>query len=93
VQALPVLDLRALLGVVASASLYVGNDGGIMHCAVALKVPTVAIMGPTEDDVWFPYARWGPYRVVRGRSQPLVAEYPDATVEEVLEEIEAVRVG
>lgn len=58
------LPLRELLALVASARLYVGNDGGIMHAAVALSRPTVALFGPTEPEIWFPYAAHGPYRVI-----------------------------
>jgi len=31
-------------------------DGAIAHAAVALGRPTLALFGPTEPDVWFPYA-------------------------------------
>ncbi|NIR43197.1 MAG: glycosyltransferase family 9 protein [Gemmatimonadetes bacterium] len=78
-RALPALDLRTLIALLAGADLYVGNDSGILHCAVALRTPTVGIFGPTEDDVWFPYERWGPYRVVRRETSGRT----DARVEEV----------
>lgn len=96
VLALPVLELSPLLALLANASLYVGNDGGILHCAVALRIPTVGMMGPTEDDVWFPYARWGPYRVVRGPSTMRskagwpISEFPSASVEDVMLAVEEV---
>jgi ADP-heptose:LPS heptosyltransferase len=97
VQALPALDLRELLALLANATLYVGNDGGILHCAVALQVPTVGILGPTEDDVWFPYSRWGPYRIVRRESgtsrredDQTIENFPDAGVEEVLTAVDDV---
>lgn len=63
-RALPALPLSELLALVAEASLYVGNDGGVLHCAVALGVPTVGVFGPTEPDIWFPHAGLGPHRVV-----------------------------
>jgi ADP-heptose:LPS heptosyltransferase len=96
VVALPVLELSPLLALLANASLYVGNDGGILHCAVALRVPTVGMMGPTEDDVWFPYARWGPYRIVRGpstlRSKAgwAISESPSASLDDVMLAVEEV---
>ena len=97
VQVLPVLDLRELLALLANATLYMGNDGGILHCAVALQVPTVGILGPTEDDVWFPYSRWGPYRIVRRESETprregerTIERFPDASVEEVLAAVDDV---
>jgi len=94
---LPALDLRSLMGLLAWASLYVGNDGGILHCAVALRVPTVGIFGPTDHEIWFPYASWGPYRMVRRRSEApgdggkLGSRFPNAPVDEVMTAIAEVR--
>ena len=69
VERLPVMDLRSGFALLTFASLYVGNDGGILHCAVALKVPTVGLFGgPTEVD-YFPYEHWGPYRCVGSCSE------------------------
>lgn len=62
---LPVLPLRDLLGVVAAADRVVSVDGGIVHCSVALERPTLALFGPTDASIWFPYERFGPYRVLR----------------------------
>ena len=59
--------LRGIAAVIASSSAVVANDGGIMHLAVALGKPTVAILGPTEPDVWFPYEGKGPFAVVTRR--------------------------
>jgi ADP-heptose:LPS heptosyltransferase len=67
----PPLDLTELLSLVARSRLYIGNDGGILHCAVALGRPTLGFFGPTDPAIWFPYAAWGPFRVLRGpESQP-----------------------
>ena len=49
----PVLDTAAVL---ARASLYVGNDSGLMHLAAASGVPTLGLFGPTRDEN---YAPWG----------------------------------
>jgi len=64
VDVLPRLDLRPLLAVLSRIRLYVGNDGGILHASVALGRPTVGLFGPTDPAIWFPYASWGPYRVL-----------------------------
>lgn len=63
-RALAPVGLPELLALLAEARAYVGNDGGILHCAVALGTPTVAVFGPTEADIWFPHAESGPHRVV-----------------------------
>lgn len=40
--------LGGTAAVIAGAALYVGNDSGLTHIAVALGTPTVAIFGPTD---------------------------------------------
>lgn len=45
-------ELAALL---RRASLFVGNDGGVMHLAAAVETPSVAIFGPTNHRAWGPY--------------------------------------
>jgi heptosyltransferase-2 len=42
-------DVRMLLGILARASLFVGNDSGPAHVAAALGRPGVAIFGSTSD--------------------------------------------
>jgi ADP-heptose:LPS heptosyltransferase len=34
--------------------------------AVAYRVPSVGLFGPTDPRIWFPYEDLGPYRVVTG---------------------------
>lgn len=51
----PDTDLRHLAALTADAQLFVGNDTGPLHLAVALKVNTVAIFGATDP------LRNGPY--------------------------------
>lgn len=63
-QPLPPMPLRELFAWMSEVGLYVGNDGGILHAAVALGRPTLGLFGPTEADIWFPYEAWGPYRVL-----------------------------
>ena len=48
------ITLRQFAALVERCSLFLCNDSGPMHIAAALKVPTVAIFGPTD------YVRWGP---------------------------------
>lgn len=67
---LPALSIADLSCLLTRAGLYVGNDGGVMHMAVAHQVPTVGLFGPTEPDIWFPYTQTGPYRVLGGIEGP-----------------------
>ena len=48
-------SLPQLAGVIAKSNLCISNDTGPMHLAVALKVPTVAIFGPTNPDITGPF--------------------------------------
>ena len=53
-----VLNTAAVIG---RASLYVGNDSGLMHLAAATGTPTLGVFGPTRDDN---YAPWGRHAAV-----------------------------
>ena len=94
---LEVLDVRSVMALLAHADLYVGNDGGILHAAIALGVPSVGLLGPTEPDIWFPYEHLGPYRVIHrcdeARSDPQgrpLSRLTGIDVEEVLARVEEV---
>ncbi len=65
---LPVIDLKQVLGVISQASLLVSADGGVMHTGVGLAVPTVALFGPTDPHLWFPYTEAGPFRVLTSKA-------------------------
>ncbi|MBN2170773.1 MAG: glycosyltransferase family 9 protein [Candidatus Krumholzibacteriota bacterium] len=52
---LPELGLSALAGLLANCRALVTADGGVMHLAVALGVPTLALFGPSDPAIWFPY--------------------------------------
>lgn len=64
---LPSLGLADALRVVAGAGRVISVDGGIMHAAVAMGVPTLALFGPTDPALWFPYEALGPYHVLASR--------------------------
>jgi lipopolysaccharide heptosyltransferase II len=67
VRVLSFQPLRTIAAVLASCDAVVANDGGIMHLAVAIGRPTVAVFGPTEPDIWFPYEGKGPFALVSRR--------------------------
>lgn len=61
------LDLLGQAQVLAGSTLLIGNDTGMIHLAEALKVPVVAVFGPTQPDLGF-----GPWRgQSRSVSSPL----------------------
>lgn len=58
-------DLPLAAACLARASLFVGNDSGLMHLAAASGVPTLGLFGPSPE---VHYAPWGAHAVsLRGR--------------------------
>lgn len=47
-------ELFLLAAMMERAQLFVGNDGGLLHFAAALDVPTVSVWGPTHPGKWGP---------------------------------------
>lgn len=57
---------RHLAAVLGRCRLFVGNDSGVMHLAVAAGAPVVAVFGPSNHRAWGPYDPEGRHsRVVR----------------------------
>jgi ADP-heptose:LPS heptosyltransferase len=57
-------DLLTAYACLKRASLFIGNDSGMMHVAAAAGAPTLGLFGPSDERL---YAPWGPHtRVVRG---------------------------
>lgn len=54
--------LPQLAAVLQRCDLFVGNDSGLMHLAVAARTPVVAVFGPTNHRAWGPYGfvEWEP---------------------------------
>lgn len=50
------LSIRETAAVISRCDLFVSNDTGLMHVAVALGVPVVAIFGPTDPRCTGPYS-------------------------------------
>ncbi|HCJ65927.1 MAG TPA: lipopolysaccharide heptosyltransferase II [Elusimicrobia bacterium] len=49
-------NLKELIALISGCNIFLTNDSGPMHIAVASKVPTVAIFGPTTKELGFyPY--------------------------------------
>ena len=58
------LTLVELAGALAECGAFLGNDSGIAHLAAAVGLPTTALFGPSDADVWAPRGRGG-VRVLR----------------------------
>lgn len=51
------LELRLLSSVMHAASVFLGNDSGPKHIAVASGLPTVTLFGPEHPFEWHPYPK------------------------------------
>lgn len=49
------ISLTEAACVISKASLFVGNDGGLVHLAHALRTPVIALYGPVDPVVYGPY--------------------------------------
>ncbi len=50
-------DLSSLVSLISQCNIFITNDSGPMHIAAALKIPTLAIFGPTTKELgFFPYS-------------------------------------
>ena len=47
-------DLITAAASMEKAALYIGNDSGLTHLAAAVGIPTLALFGPTRDDLYAP---------------------------------------
>ncbi len=56
--------------IIKKSNLFVGNDGGLMHIAHALRVPTISVFGPTDPKVYGPYPANDGAIVVSAESKP-----------------------
>lgn len=57
-------DPRALAATLAAGDLFIGNDSGVMHLAVAVGLRVVAIFGPSNWRAWGPYPPGDPRHTV-----------------------------
>ena len=59
--------LQETAAVIERCKLFMGNDSGPMHMAVAVGTPVVAVFGPSNKEAWGPYSPPGvpnPHKVV-----------------------------
>ncbi len=65
-------SLEQLVEQLIGASAYVGNDAGPTHLAAQLGLPTTALFGPTDPEVWSPR---GPSVTVLAPAAPEAMEW------------------
>ena len=66
------VDLLACAAVLSRATLFIGNDSGLMHMAAASGIATLGLFGPSNENVYGPA---GPRaRAIRGRAYEEIME-------------------
>jgi ADP-heptose:LPS heptosyltransferase len=60
----PAPSIGALVALLEGVRLFIGNESGVMHLAVAAGAPIVAVFGPTNDRAWGPYPLTAPRHAV-----------------------------
>ncbi len=66
------IDLLTCAAVLARATMFIGNDSGLMHMAAASGIATLGLFGPSNEKVYGPH---GPRaRVARGRAYEEIME-------------------
>lgn len=83
--AYPTPTVKRLAALQASCELFITTEGGPMHTAAAVGVPTIAIFGVTDDRWWKP---WGEGQISLKRGQEAV----NISVEDVLKALEGMDV-
>jgi ADP-heptose:LPS heptosyltransferase len=79
------LTLPEVVALLERATLFIGNDSGLMHLAAAAGTPTVGLFGPTDAATYAPTGRL----VVAVVGQSMAA----ITVDEVVEAAERLLVA
>ena len=79
------LTLPETAACLARASLYLGNDSGLMHLAAAAGAPTLGLFGPTPAEEYAPSGARADAAVARGpRMEDLAVEDALAAAERLL---------
>ena len=55
VNLMPVLSLRRYLAILSRCALFIANEGGQLHMAMALRVPTIGLFCSLDHKYWFFY--------------------------------------
>ncbi len=63
------LTLGQYAAILERCKLLITNDGGPLHMAVALGVPTVSIFGPVDEKVYGPYSDSSKHIVISGTAE------------------------
>jgi ADP-heptose:LPS heptosyltransferase len=66
--------LKTVAAMIESASLFIGNNSGLMHIATSVETPTIGLFGDTDPRIHSPYGR--KYIIVRSNLDCSPCYYP-----------------
>jgi ADP-heptose:LPS heptosyltransferase len=53
------IPINSLAAIIRKCNIFITDDGAPMHISVACGVKTIAIFGPGDASIWFPYTKYG----------------------------------
>ena len=92
------INLLDCAAVLSHASLFIGNDSGLMHMAAAVGVPTLGLFGPSYEHLYAPYGDKARYVRTNERYEELMQRHQQdshaplmdsLTVEKVLQAVQS----
>jgi lipopolysaccharide heptosyltransferase II len=63
-------DIRGFVALLSCCRIFICNNSGPLHMAVAINIPTISIMGPTDKDRWMPVGKM--HKVLRADDIPCI---------------------
>ncbi len=79
----PIENLRQLMTALSASDLLLGPDGGAMHVAAGLDLPTLTLFGDVDPTVWIPYSKKS--HVLKSPSDHLEDLLPQIVIKRTLE--------
>jgi heptosyltransferase-3 len=72
------LPIRQFAAFMTTCQAYLGNDSGPTHLAAALGLPTLALFGPTNPQIWSP--RGPQVHIIQSSNQHINTILPSSVV-------------
>ena len=75
-------NLQTAAACLKRASLYIGNDSGLMHLSAALGTPTLGMFGPGYPEIYRPWGKHCAYICTPESREELLAKLPNISARE-----------
>ncbi|MCP2520928.1 lipopolysaccharide heptosyltransferase II [SCandidatus Aminicenantes bacterium Aminicenantia_JdfR_composite] len=71
--------LKELIALISKCNLFISNDSGPMHIANALRIPVIAVFGPTDPERTSPF--YPPFKIIQKKVPCAPCKYRDCPVD------------